>query len=341
MPNDGQAFEPFDRAGGLVFVTRLPGAPEEFGVESTPESIERAWQTANGLDGPLWVHLDRTKDRACAWVREHAGLPAMVPDALLAAETRPRAVERENGLLVILRGVNVNPGAEPDELIVIRMWIDAQRMITLRQFRFATIRQLRERAERGTAPTTPGGLLVAIADGLSTRLGAVVENLQELLDESEDKLAGDDAAGLDTRPLAEVRRQSIRLRRFLAPQRDALLGLASSPSPLLDARMRAELQEIAQRTARYVEDLEEVRDRAAVTQEELRAVRERRNSKTMYLLTLVAAVALPLGLITGLLGINVGGMPGADSPVAFWVVSVGMVAIAVGLVAVFKWLKWL
>ena len=61
----------------------------------------------------------------------------------------------------------------------------------------------------------------------------------------------------------------------------------------------------------------------------------------MYFLTLVAAVFLPLGLITGLLGINVGGMPGADSAEAFWIVTAGLVVVAGILVGLFRWLRWL
>lgn len=336
-------FRAIDHDGGLVFATILPGRADDFPAERTPEIAEAAWDRIEGMcgSGPVWVHLDRTKPRAGAWVREQSGLPVVVAEALLAEETRPRAVDREEGLLVILRGVNLNPGSEPDELIVIRLWIEPKRVITVRNFRFATIRKLREHAMEGRAPATPGELLVAICNGLSLRLGPVVENLQALLDETEDRIAGENAAGIDTRLLAEVRRQSIRLRRYLAPQRDALLSLASSPSAVLDPVLRAELQEISQRTARYVEDLEEVRDRAAVSQEEVRAARERQNGRTMYLLTLVAAVFLPLGLLTGLLGINVGGMPGAESPVAFWIVTGGLVVLAGVLVVVFRWMKWL
>ncbi len=340
-PTPAPEFHSIDHDGGLVFATVLPGRASDFPGARTPEIAEAAWARVGSEEAPLWVHLDRTKERVQRWVREESGMPALVGEALLAEETRPRAVERQDGLLVILRGVNVNPGAEPDELIAIRLWIEPGRAVTLRQFRFATVRRLRELATEGRAPESPSALLIAIANGLSMRLGPVVDNLQSLLDESEDRLATDDPGGLDTRLLAEVRRQAIRLRRYLAPQRDALLALASSPSPLLDASQRAELQEIAQRTARFVEDLEEVRDRAAVSQEELRAARERQANRTMYLLTLVAAIALPLGLITGLLGINVGGMPGADSPRAFWIVTGGMAVLATGLVLLFRRLRWL
>jgi zinc transporter len=336
-------FIPFDPEGGLVFSTTLPGGPDGFPERRGPGFDEEAWA---GLDrphpdAPLWIHLDRTKARAQRWLRDNAGLAASSDSALLAEETRPRGDATDEGLLVILRGVNLNPGAEPDELIVLRMFVQPERIITLRQFRFETIRTLRQRAERGEAPATTGGMLVAIADGLTRRIWPVVENLRDLLDEQEEKLTETDAARLDAGPIAEIRRQAIRLRRFLEPQRAALFGLLDSEAGPLDEAQRAELTETAQQTTRLVEDLEEIRDRAAVTQEEIRAAHERQANRTMYLLTLVAAIALPLGLITGLLGINVGGMPGSDHPAAFWIVTGGMVVVAAALVGVFRWMRWL
>lgn len=291
--------------------------------------------------GPIWIHLDRTVPRVQRWLEEEAGLDPIVVEALLAESTRPRASTVGDGLLVILRGVNLNEGAEPDDMIAIRMWVDARRIITLRQFRFLTVRDLRLLVESGHGPTTTVGVMIAIATGLIHTLGPVVENLRSLIDGVEDSLAAESVEDLDTRDLAEVRRQSIRLRRYLAPQRDTIRELATRPLALIDPHARLELLEAAERTARVVEDLEEVRDRAAVSQEEVRAQREMRASRRMYLLTLVAAVFLPLGLLTGLLGINVGGVPGAGNPNAFWTVTGGLVVVAVLLVLLFRKLKWL
>jgi len=291
--------------------------------------------------GPIWVHMDRTVPRVQKWLAEEAELDEIVIDALLAEGTRPRASSIADGLLVILRGVNLNPGAEPDDMIAIRMWLDHHRVITLRHYRFQTVRDLRHLVEAGKGPNAPIGVMTYIADGLVDKMWPVVENLRSLIDGVEDQLATESIADLDTRDLAEVRRQSIRLRRYLAPQRDTIRELAMRPIPIIDAQSRLELLEAAERTARVVEDLEEVRDRAAVSQEEVRAQREMRASQRMYLLTLVAAVFLPLGLLTGLLGINVGGMPGADSPHAFWWVTGGLVVAAGLLVLLFKKLKWL
>jgi zinc transporter len=64
-------------------------------------------------------------------------------------------------------------------------------------------------------------------------------------------------------------------------------------------------------------------------------------NKAMYLLSIIAAIFLPLGLLTGLLGINVGGIPGTDSKWAFTLVTVVLVSLAIILVAWFKKIKWL
>ncbi|GAB4385678.1 MAG: zinc transporter ZntB [Phycisphaerales bacterium] len=330
------AFEPFDEQGGLILAVRLPGSPEQFAQPLTWTDLER-----RDPAHPLWVHLDRTRPRAKSWLTEHAHLPPIISQALLADETRPRVAEYAEGMLVILRGVNLNPGAEPDELISIRLWVEPDRIITLRQHRFQTVRDLRQRAQRGQAPPTTGAVLAFIALGLASRLNCVVENLQELMDEAEHALSEEDPSRVDVRRLADVRRQAVRLRRYLAPQRDALSQLVLSASPLISPAARHELLEALDRNSRIVEDLEEVRDRAAVSQDEHRAQRELAQSRTMYLLTIVASIFLPLGFITGLLGINVGGIPGQDSPRAFWVVTASACALAAIMLAVFRKLRWI
>jgi zinc transporter len=101
------------------------------------------------------------------------------------------------------------------------------------------------------------------------------------------------------------------------------------------------LREIADRTTRYVEDLDSARDRAAVTQDELNSRLSERMNKTMYVLSIVAGIFLPLGLLTGLLGINVGGIPGTQSPFAFLIVCALLVLVAILQAVLFKRMRWL
>jgi zinc transporter len=61
----------------------------------------------------------------------------------------------------------------------------------------------------------------------------------------------------------------------------------------------------------------------------------------MYVLSVVAAIFLPLGFFTGLLGINVGGIPGAENPTAFLMFILLLIVLVIIQIAVFKWQKWL
>jgi zinc transporter len=106
-------------------------------------------------------------------------------------------------------------------------------------------------------------------------------------------------------------------------------------------RDRVRLREVTDRVTRHVEDLDSIRNRAAVTHEELASRLAQQTNRTMYMLSIVAAIFLPLGLLTGLLGINVGGMPGTDTPWAFWIVCAFLGVITVVEVIILSRTKWL
>jgi zinc transporter len=163
-----------------------------------------------------------------------------------------------------------------------------------------------------------------------------------MLDDIEETMLDDDTPD-DPKArskLATIRRQAITYRRHLVPQRDAMLSLLTIDATMFDATDQAVLRVASEQVARVVEALEEVRDRAAVTAEEIRARHEARISRTLYLLTIVATIALPLGLITGLFGINVGGMPWLESGLGFGIVCGVMVVIAAVEFVVFKVMRW-
>jgi zinc transporter len=61
----------------------------------------------------------------------------------------------------------------------------------------------------------------------------------------------------------------------------------------------------------------------------------------MYLLSIMAAVFLPLDFVTGLLGVNLGGIPGQDNPLGFLELTIGLAFFAVFLLAIFHRLQWL
>jgi len=141
--------------------------------------------------------------------------------------------------------------------------------------------------------------------------------------------------------LAKIRRQIVGQRRYIAPQRDVLMRLQNERQDWLDDKAKSRIRELMERTARFVEDLDFARDRAAIIQEELNNRLSEQMNKAMYVLSIVAVIFLPLTLLTGLLGINVGGIPGAENKWAFLFVSLLLVVVALLLIGLFRRIKWL
>jgi zinc transporter len=296
----------------------------------------RSWKPDTGL---IWVHLDRTNEMAQRWLNS-AGLDSLLCQALLAEETRPRSLAVNDGLLAILRGVNLNPGADPEDMVSLRIWLEAGRVITLRQWRLMAIQDIRSDIAARTGPKDAGDFLVAVADHLIERMAPTINALEEEIDRLEIEVM--DTLNHDVRSrLAGLRRDAISLRRYIAPQREAMSRLLGERTSWLNDRHRARLREVADRVTRYVEDLDAARERAAVTQEELASRVAAQMNQTMYVLSMVAVVFLPLGLLTGLLGINVAGIPGEKNQWAFLIVCLVLVVIVVLEILFFRRKHWL
>jgi len=289
--------------------------------------------------GVLWMHFDYTSEDAGQWLRNSAGLDELVADALLTEETRPRATAIDDGVLVALRAINMNPGAEPDDMVAIRLWIDNERIVSTRERVLFSARDIAERLDAGKGPADAGDFLVALADSIVWRISDTVDQCEDLVDDLEDKILDEGSHSLRF-DLATLRRQAITLRRYLAPQRDAFAKLITEKIAWFDEDSRHRLREVGDRLIRNIEDLDAVRERAAVTQEELLSRLSDQMNTRMYVLSIVAAIFLPLGFLTGLLGINVGGIPGTDNPWAFLIFLVFIIMIFIGQMLWFRSKKW-
>lgn len=296
-------------------------------------------------DGPIWIHFDARDEESERWLRDDSGLSAYVVDGLTASETRPHCDWFDNGILLILRGVNLNPGEAPEDMVSIRIWIEEGRVITTRLRKLMAVQDVRSQLETGRGPISPGHLVARLASRMAERMGPVIDSMSDrvaLLEEQVLEAKPGRSAELRgaRSSLVDLRRMAIALRRYIAPQRDALNTFSQMEEKWLDDRTHGRLREAVDRAARITEELDEVRDRSAVVQDELTSRISQSMENTMYVLTLVATVMLPLGFLTGLLGVNVGGIPGSDTPWAFWAVCGLLVAFLLLEVWLIKKLNW-
>jgi zinc transporter len=179
-------------------------------------------------------------------------------------------------------------------------------------------------------------LIDCILDGI----GAVADELDDDVARLEDQVLASENYEL-RHSMADTRRRAIALRRHLAPERDVLSRLECVRLSFLTEIDRAQLREAANRMTRILEDIESARDRAAVTQEEVASRLAELTNKRLYTLSLVAAIFLPMGLVTGLWGVNVGGIPWQNEPNGFITVGVGLVVLFGLQLLLFRLMKWL
>ncbi|PIB23281.1 dihydroorotate dehydrogenase [Amylibacter kogurei] len=291
-------------------------------------------------DDLAWVHLDATHHNAADWLHENLSyLDPFVVQALVAEETRPRTTITGKGALVIYRGVNMNENSSPEDMISVRLWIDEHRIISLQRRPSRSIASLASDIGAGKGPDNAGAFAAAITARLTAYLGPVVSEIDDTVDDLEEQLIeGVDQS--ERHAINAARRKTLVLRRFLAPQKDAILQFRDADLAWLSDGDRRHLGESYHIAQRNVEDLDMIRERAQIVKEELANGLADKMNRNMYILSVIAAIFLPLGFLTGLLGINIGGIPGADNPNAFWWFALGMVIIVAAQVWLFRKMRW-
>lgn len=281
-----------------------------------------------------WVHLNGNILNRESWPA-HLKVDPVVVEALLAEETRPRCTPHGEGVILNLRGVNLNPGAEPEDMVSIRFWIEETRIVSVWRRPLLAVQDLFDTIERNQAPKSPGALVAKLVLRLADRVEPIVADLNEGIDSLEELIL-DSKASISNQQLANIRRKSIVLRRYLIPQKDALTTLEIEDVKWLDDRDRNHIREAAERITRLGEDLDAIRDRAQIVHDQILSQRAERMNNQMFVLSIVAAIFLPLGFITGLLGVNVGGIPGTNSPYAFFIVCISLIMLTGAQIWVFR-----
>lgn len=290
----------------------------------------------------LWLHWDRSHPLTQRWLREQSGISEFACDLLLEENTRPRQLQLPgDALLLFLRGVNLNPGAEPEDMVSARIFADPRRVISLRLRPLRATEEIIAQLEKGCGPKNSAELILQLAHYLADRVDAVIEGLSEQLDEQEERLDSDERYMPNHGLMLHVRLRAANLRRFLAPQREIYSQLARNEFAWFAKDDTDYWNELSNRLIRYLEELELVRERVGLVLEaEHRRMSEKMN-RTMYRLGIITGFFMPMSFITGLLGINLGGMPGAEYGHGFL-----LACVLLGAVACFQWwlfrrLRWL
>ena len=292
----------------------------------------------------VWVHLDAsaaTTKSALMKLSAHYDSDAI--SSLTAKDTRPRVLKMAKGLLINMRTVNFNNEHDLKDMVSVRLWMDHETVLSVRMRKLRETQVIEQKIGQGIGPISTDGFLVSFVEEMVISLEQQLAVLVDLVDQAEIDLV-DGALDLSLRKrVMALRQQTISYRRYLIPQRDVLasilmLGIDVS---FISASNHRKLQELHDQVTRHAEDIDVLRERTVIIGEEITSSYAERQNRNMYILSLVAAIFLPLSFMTGLLGVNIGGIPGQNVTEAFVIFCSVLILVIVLELYIFKFFKWL
>jgi zinc transporter len=280
---------------------------------------------AGSLSSPQFKH----------WLQEHLDGPAA--EGLTATDQHTRCTVIDDRALVVLRVLRTR--TDPEELSkqTMSFWLEKNRVIIASKLALTELISIAQWQKSKHAPLTPADLIAR----MGTRAADRIEHLGDMLDTIEDGMMAERDEDDARDKLTRLRRSLINVRRLLWPQRDVLNTLEIEDLSFLTARDRARLKEASARSARLGDELQVLAERAALIHEQFLDTRAERLNKTILVLTAATVVAMPMTVVSGLLGMNVAGIPFSQNPEAFWFVVIGLAVLGTGIVWFMRSRKWL
>ena len=290
-------------------------------------------------DNILWLHLCAINPKTRQWLETETGIDQSMIEAMLAEDTRPRALIRDDEMLVNIRGMNLLDPDNQESMISIRMWFKDNVVITTRRRDILAIEDIKRFIEEGNGPKSIGNFLTMVTERVYARMESHIENLDDCVSMVEEKVAIEPEADV-ARDIATIRRRNAEFRRHIIPQKLVLEHLIKSNVGWLAEESIESIIESHDKVTRYTEDLNDIRDRVQILNEEIWQLQAKQLNKTAFMFSVAATIFLPLSFFTGLMGINVGGMPGLDNVAGFWIVVVICVLIFIALIIMFRKRHW-
>ena len=307
---------------------------------NSPVLFKMTLPEREGKEGLAWTHVDVTHPDIKNWLKENVkSLDRHLTLACIEEEVRPRLLEMKDALFIVLRGVNLNENADPEDMVSVRIWINATEIYTFERRKLRAIVDLKEQFLEGKKILTSGDFLANLIEQLFMRMQPFLGYLDEKMDLIEEHVI--DGADLEKREaVSELRREAIVMRRYLIPQKEVMSHLKNIQMSWISEHNIRHFIESRDRIFRYVEDIDMIRERAQIVKDEISTILSDKLNKNMYVLSVIASLFLPLGFLTGLFGANLGGIPGSDNMSAFTIFCLSLGGISLAQIVVFRFLKW-
>lgn len=300
----------------------------EFIIDSWDFSQHPAIPIDDDLQGAphRWFHLQRDLPGIEEWLAA-SGIPAPLIDAVLEEDTRPRFERTNDGFLLILRGVNLTEGGRPEDMLSLRILYYKGAIYSFRRRPLRSVGFIRERLQRQDGPESLHDFFIMLIEEMNNRLEELLDVIETEMEQLEDDEQGTTAER--QRRLTALHRRMLRLVRFVRPQLTATEKLAVDAPKWLEAENVQWLVNERDAVQRELESLEMLLEQVWMLREHLQQEVAEKMNRNTYWLSVIAGVFLPISFLTGVFGINIGGMPGVEDGNAFWIFcgALGIIAV--------------
>jgi zinc transporter len=291
---------------GLAMDTR--SALEWIAGSDTPET-----------SGFVWLHFNLSQASTEKWLHQNLPLSQLFTESINDGSRSTRVELDDDTLVAVVNDVHYDFDFEPSDISTLWLSVGPHLVVSARLQPLRSIDRLRDAVKKGARLRSSIDLLVHLMHDQGDVLVNIVRGTSARVDEIEDKLL---AGKLETKraSLGSLRRLLVRLQRLLAPEPAAMFRLLKSPPAWMQ---QDDVEDLRQSTEEFnvtLSDMTALQERIKLLQEEIAGRVAEANNRSLFVLTIVTVLALPINIMTGMFGMNVGGIPLAEHPWGFWLV---------------------
>ncbi|MES2495919.1 MAG: transporter [Pseudomonadota bacterium] len=291
--------KPFPVAPGLIW-----------GFDLDADGAQPTERCDEGGGGFRWLHLSLAHQGTASWINRLDSLPDDVKELLLASDNHQRALVDEGVVGCVLHDYERDFEQRSTQVGAIRLALTPDMMITARLHPIRSADNVRNRLTHGRRIEEPSDaldlLVTTIVEGLSTE----VRDLSTEVQGAEDAFLNDFNSPT-ARGLIAIRRRLAQLHRMLDGMSAVFRRLEQDeelPEPLI-----ATVEKLSQRLQSLDADVQGVQRQLRQLREEIDTQVDQRTNQNLYILSIMTALLLPATFVTGLFGMNTGGLPWAQS----------------------------
>ncbi|PVZ15427.1 MULTISPECIES: transporter [unclassified Pseudomonas] len=307
--------DPYGLICGFRFRAGLAG--DEMDAQATLHAV----QNLPVGDEFIWVHLNMAHAGCKRWMLQHLDLPEYFFETLSEGSRSTRLEHVEGALTAVVNDVVFRFGEPSSDIATLWLCVRENMLVSVRLQPLRSADRLRFAVKRGETFDSPLELLEHLIDDQAEILTQMIRDTHLNVDRIEDQLLSQRLT-YNRAELSGVRRTLVRMQRLLALEPNSLMRLLNRPPRWFGEEEVQALRSQTEEFSRVIHDLAALLERIKLIQEEITALQNEQTNRTLFTLTLVTVLALPINIVAGFFGMNVGGIPLSGSPHGFWILVV-------------------